>query len=59
VFCCGEKGHFTNRCPNPCTRTNQTATVTPAPTRGANSVPVAAKHNYVHGKVHHVAVEED
>jgi hypothetical protein len=28
------------------------------PTRGANSVPVAARQNYVHGKVNHVAMEE-
>jgi hypothetical protein len=28
------------------------------PTRGANSVPVAAEQNYVHGKVNHVAIEE-
>jgi hypothetical protein len=28
------------------------------PTGGANSVPVAAKQNYVHGKVNHVVVEE-
>jgi hypothetical protein len=31
---------------------------TPAPTREANSIPVAAWQNYVHGKVNHVAVEE-
>jgi hypothetical protein len=31
---------------------------TPAPTCGANSVPIAARQNYVHGKVNHVAVEE-
>jgi hypothetical protein len=31
---------------------------TPAPTCGANSVLVAAKQNYVHGKVNHVVVEE-
>jgi hypothetical protein len=31
---------------------------TPAPTHGANSVPVAARQNYVRGKVNHVAVEE-
>jgi hypothetical protein len=31
---------------------------TPAPTRGANSIPIAAKQNYVRGKVNHVAVEE-
>jgi hypothetical protein len=31
---------------------------TPTPTSGANSVPVAARKNYVRGKVNHVAVEE-
>jgi hypothetical protein len=31
---------------------------TPAATHGANFVPVAAKQNYVYGKVNHVAVEE-
>jgi hypothetical protein len=31
---------------------------TPAPTHGANSVLVAARQNYVHGKVNHVTVEE-
>jgi hypothetical protein len=31
---------------------------TPAPTRGANSVPVSARQNYVCEKVNHVAVEE-
>jgi hypothetical protein len=31
---------------------------TSVPTRGANFIPVAAKQNYVHGKVNHVAVEE-
>jgi hypothetical protein len=31
---------------------------TPAPTHGANSVPVAARQNYVRGKVNHVAVKE-
>jgi hypothetical protein len=57
-FAYGEKGRFANRCPNPRTCANQTATATPAPTRGANYVPVAIKQNYVHGKVNHVAVEE-
>jgi hypothetical protein len=57
---CGEKGHYANRCPNPCTRANQTATATatPAPTSGANSVPVIAKQNYARGNVNHVAMEE-
>jgi hypothetical protein len=31
---------------------------TPAPTCGAKSIPVAARQNYVHGKVNHVIVEE-
>jgi hypothetical protein len=31
---------------------------TPAPTCGANSIPVAARQNYVHRKVNHVTVEE-
>jgi hypothetical protein len=31
---------------------------TPAHTRGANSVPVATRRNYDHGKVNHVTVEE-
>jgi hypothetical protein len=29
-----------------------------SPTRGANSVPIAAKQNYAHGRVNHVVVEE-
>jgi hypothetical protein len=55
---CGEKGHYANRCPNSRTRANQPAIATHAPTRGANSVPVAAKQNYAHGRVNHVVVEE-
>jgi hypothetical protein len=31
---------------------------TPAPTHGANFIPIAAKQNHAHGKVNHVAVEE-
>jgi hypothetical protein len=31
---------------------------THAPTRGANSVPIATKQNYARGRVDHVAVEE-
>jgi hypothetical protein len=57
-FACGEKGHFANQCPNLHTRTNQTTTATPAPTRGANSILAATKQNYVRGKANHVAVEE-
>jgi hypothetical protein len=57
-FTCGEKGHFVNQCPNPRSCPPLTAVFTPAPTRGANSVPVATRQNYVHRKVNHVAVEE-
>jgi hypothetical protein len=57
-FAFGEKGHFANQCPNPRNRPPPTAASTPAPTRGVNSVPIAARQNYVHGKVNHVAVEE-
>jgi hypothetical protein len=31
---------------------------TPVPTHGANSIPVAARQNYVCGKVNHIALEE-
>jgi hypothetical protein len=55
---CGEKGHYANRCPNSCIRANQPAIATPAPTHGANSVPVTAKQNYASGRVNHVTVEE-
>jgi hypothetical protein len=54
----GEKGHLANRCPNSCPHPNQPATATPAPTRGANYVSVAARQNYAHGRVNHVYVEE-
>jgi hypothetical protein len=57
-FACGEKGHFANQCPNPCSRPPPTVASTPAPTHGANSVPIATRQNYVRGKVNHVAVEE-
>jgi hypothetical protein len=57
-FTCGEKGHFTNQCPNLRNRPPLAAASTPAPTHGANSVSVPARQNFVHGKVNHVAVEE-
>jgi hypothetical protein len=55
---CGEQGHYANRCPNSRTHVSQPAIATPAPTRGANTVPVATKQNYACGRVHHVALEE-
>jgi hypothetical protein len=57
-FACGEKVHFANRCPNSCPRINPPVVATPAPTHGANYVPVAAKQNYARGRVNHVVVEE-
>jgi hypothetical protein len=53
-----EKGYYDNRCPKSRTRANQPIIATPAPTHGANSVTVAAKQNYAHGRVNHMAVEE-
>jgi hypothetical protein len=44
--------------PSQRTRPPQTAMSTPMPTCGANYVPVAARQNYVHGKVNHVIIEE-
>jgi hypothetical protein len=57
-YSCCEQGHYVNRCPNSCTCVSQPAIATPAPTHGANSVPVAAKYNYARGRVNHVAMEE-
>jgi hypothetical protein len=57
-FTYGEKGHFANQCPNPCNRPPLAAASTPAPTHEANSVPVAARQNFIHGKVNHVTVEK-
>jgi hypothetical protein len=54
----GEQRHYANRCPNSRTCVNHPAIATPAPTCGANSVPVAAKQNYARGRVNYVAVEE-
>jgi hypothetical protein len=51
------RGHYAKHCPNLCTRP-QTDVSTPAPTCGANSVPVSAKQNYARGRVNHVTVEE-
>jgi hypothetical protein len=57
-FACGEKGHFANQCPNPCSRPPLAAASTPTPTRRANSIPIATRQNFVRGKVNHVAIEE-
>jgi hypothetical protein len=57
-FAYGEKGHFANQCPNSRTHINPPIAATPVPTHGANSVPVAAKQNYVRGRVNHVTMEE-
>jgi hypothetical protein len=57
-FTCGEKGHFANQCSNLRSRPPQTVVSTPTVTRGVNSVPIAARQNFVRGKVNHVIVEE-
>jgi hypothetical protein len=50
--------HFANQCPSQHNHPPQIAVCTPALTCGANSIPIATRQNYVHGKVNHVAVEE-
>jgi hypothetical protein len=57
-FAWGEKGHFTNRCPNSRPRINPPVVATPVSTCGANSVTVATKQYYTRGRVSHVAMEE-
>jgi hypothetical protein len=57
-YACGERAHYANQCPNPCVHPPQIVVSTTAPTRGANSIPVAAKQNYARGRVNHVAMEE-
>ena len=52
------EGNLANQCSNPRNRPPMAAASTPAPTRGANSIPVATRQNYVRGKVNHVVVEE-
>jgi hypothetical protein len=44
--------------PSQCNHPPQIDMSNPAPTSGANFIPVAARQNYVHRKVNHVAVEE-
>jgi hypothetical protein len=58
VLCFWRKIHLAYRYPNPRPHPNPPATITPAPSCGANSVPVAARQNYAHGRVNHVVVEE-
>jgi hypothetical protein len=57
-YACGEKSHFANQYPNPRNHPPQTVVSTPTPTLGANSIPSAARQNYVCGKVNHIIVEE-
>jgi hypothetical protein len=54
----GSKVTLPTKCPNPVTHPHQIVVSTHEPTGRANSVSVAAKQNYVHGKVNHVVVEE-
>jgi hypothetical protein len=57
-FACGERGHFANQCHSQRNCPPQIAVSTPAPTCGANSIPIATRQNHVRGKVNHIAVEE-
>jgi hypothetical protein len=56
---CGQKGHFTNSCPNPPSRPPLTpeATSAPPPTRIGSYTRAQAQQNYAQGKVNQVAME--
>jgi hypothetical protein len=56
-YACGEKGHFASQCPVSATALLRQLCPTHAPTSWANSVAVAARQNYVRGKVNHEAQE--
>jgi hypothetical protein len=59
-YSCGQKGHFTNSCPNPRSRPPLTpeATLAPPPTCNGSSTPTQAQQNYARGRVNQVAMEE-
>jgi hypothetical protein len=52
----GQKGHFTNSCPNPRSRPPLTpeATLAPPPTRNGSSTLTQAQQNYARGRVNQV-----
>jgi hypothetical protein len=53
-----ERGHFASACPKPHNIPNQMPATNAVPNRNGNPNPVAARHNFVHGKVNHVTVDE-
>jgi hypothetical protein len=57
---CGQKGHFTNSCPNPHSHPPLTpeATSAPPPTRNRSSTLTQAQQNFARGSVNQVVVEE-
>jgi hypothetical protein len=55
---CGERGHFASACPKPCNRLNQTPTTNAAPNQNSNPTFVAARQNFVCGRVNHVIVDK-
>jgi hypothetical protein len=57
---CGQKGHFTNSCPNPCARPPLTpdATSAPPPNHNGSSTPTQAQQNCARGRVNQVTMEE-
>jgi hypothetical protein len=56
-FNCGERGHFTNACPKPCARPNQTIIAQSTPSHN-NSTPMTVRQNYARGRINHVAIED-
>jgi hypothetical protein len=51
-------GHFTNACPKPHARTNQTPTTKSTPSHNS-STPMTAWQNFARGRINHVAIEDD
>jgi hypothetical protein len=53
----GERGHFTNACPKPRARPNQTPTAQSTPSRN-NSTTMSGMQNFARSRINHVAIED-
>jgi hypothetical protein len=57
-FNCGQKGHYTNSCPNRCKSSNPTPEMPAPPSRNGDSTPTQAQQNCAQGRVNQVTMEE-
>jgi hypothetical protein len=57
-FKCGQKGHYTNGCPDRHQQSTSTQAVTPTLNHNAYSVPVTPRQNLARGRVNKVAMVE-